>query len=268
MKIVHAKEEATGAAIENAFVAMEGYNTVLGECRVMEHSCPALLPERPHIVDIVASGTPEALDALYGAGTALAQLLARRSGKNSEIRIECEEEQRERLHFLGYRECDALVRMRRNHQHSPVIARLPAHCTIVFDQLADAYEARYFIERYDALFARGDGAAQLKAMQAKEGFSRTVMVAPSGLAGEILVWAEDGEGVIGHLYTAPPFRRQGVARYLLDLARRYFLDAGLQTSRMDVWQRLLPACRAASAAGFRPVQNLKEYAAIDIDWEE
>ena len=74
--------------------------------------------------------------------------------------------------------------------------------------------------------------------------------------------------MIGHLYTAPPFRRRGVARYLLDLARRYFLDAGLQTSRMDVWQRLLPACRAASAAGFRPVQNLKEYAAIDIDWEE
>ena len=89
MKIVHAKEEATGAAIENAFVAMEGYNTVLGECRVMEHSCPALLPERPHIVDIAAKGSPEALDALYGAGTALAQLLSRRSRQNSEIRIEC-----------------------------------------------------------------------------------------------------------------------------------------------------------------------------------
>ena len=59
-----------------------------------------------------------------------------------------------------------------------------------------------------------------------------------------------------------------MARYLLDLARSYFLDAGLQDSRMDVWQRLLPAMQAASAAGFRPAQVLKEYAAIDIDWEE
>ena len=105
-------------------------------------------------------------------------------------------------------------------------------------------------------------------MQAKDGFSRTVMVAPDGLAGEMLAWLEEGEGVIGYLYTAPAFRRQGVARYLLDLARSYFLDAGLQDSRMDVWQRLLPAMQAASAAGFRPAQVLKEYAAIDIDWEE
>ena len=31
MRILHAKDEATGAPIENAFVAMEGYDTVLGE---------------------------------------------------------------------------------------------------------------------------------------------------------------------------------------------------------------------------------------------
>ena len=268
MRILHAKDEATGAPIENAFVAMEGYDTVLGECQVEARSYPALLPERPHIVDIAAKGSSEALDALYGAGTALAQLLSRRSRQNSEIRIECGEAQRERLRALGYRERDALVRMRRKHRASPMIERLPAKCTIVFDQLTDPYEARYFIERYNTLFAREDGMAQLKEMQAKDGFSRTVMVAPDGLAGEMLAWLEEGEGVIGYLYTAPAFRRQGVARYLLDLARSYFLDAGLQESRMDVWQRLLPAMQAASAAGFRPAQVLKEYAAIDIDWEE
>ena len=79
MRILHAKDEATGAPIENAFVAMEGYDTVLGECQVEARSYPALLPERPHIVDIAAKGSSEALDVLYGAGTALAQLLSRRS---------------------------------------------------------------------------------------------------------------------------------------------------------------------------------------------
>ena len=113
MRILHAKDEATGAPIENAFVAMEGYDTVLGECQVEARSYLALLPERPHIVDIAAKGSSEALDALYGAGTALAQLLSRRSRQNSEIRIECGEAQRERLRALGYRERDALVRMRR-----------------------------------------------------------------------------------------------------------------------------------------------------------
>ena len=89
-------------------------------------------------------------------------------------------------------------------------------------------------------------------MQAKEGFSRTVMVSPDGLAGEMLAWLEEGEGVIGYLYTAPTFRRQGVARYLLDLARSYFLDAGLQDSRMDVWQRLCPPCRPLPPLGSGP----------------
>ena len=65
MRILHAKDEATGAPIENAFVAMEGYDTVLGECQVEARSYPALLPERPHIVDIVAKGQ------LRGAGRAV-----------------------------------------------------------------------------------------------------------------------------------------------------------------------------------------------------
>ena len=126
MRILHAKAEATGAPIENAFVAMEGYDTVRGECQVEARSYLALLPERPHIVDIAAKGSAEALDALYGAGTALAQLLSRRSRQNSEIRSECGEAQRERLRALGYRERDALVRMRRKPRARPMIERLPA----------------------------------------------------------------------------------------------------------------------------------------------
>ena len=44
MRILHAKDEATGAPIENAFVAMEGYDTVLGECRVEARSYPHCCP--------------------------------------------------------------------------------------------------------------------------------------------------------------------------------------------------------------------------------
>ena len=44
MRILHAKDEATGAPIENAFVAMEGYDTVLGECQVEARSYPHCCP--------------------------------------------------------------------------------------------------------------------------------------------------------------------------------------------------------------------------------
>ena len=268
MKILHARDENTGLVVENAFVAVEGHDVTLGRCAVKAHIFPELLPERPHIVDIEVSGEEHALDALYGAGTARARWIASNAGMNAEIRTECDDALRERLKALGYRGDDALVRMRRTHRSGPVIKRLPDRCTIVFDTLDDELEARYFVKRYNALFATDDGMTRLKALREKPGFSRTVMVAPEGLAGEMLAWAEDNDGVIGYLYTAPTFRRRGVADYLLDLARKYFLDAGILTSRMDVWERLYAAYGAASNAGFRPAEALKRYAAIDIDREE
>jgi len=268
MKILHARNEETDQALENTFVAIEGFDTELGRCQVTSHTYSTLLPERPHILDIDVQGAPETLDALYGAGTAYARLLAARSGLNAQIRIQCDDALRDRLNPLGYRETAAVVRLHRAHKSAPMTRRTPDKCTVVFDKLDDEYEARYFVQRYNTVFSTDAGMDYLKTLREKDRFSRIVMVSPAGLAGEMLTWVEDGVGVIGYLYTAPDFRRRGVAACLLDLSRKYFMEAGIDSSRMDVWTQLYAAYCTASHAGFRPMETLKRYVTIEIDRED
>ncbi len=268
MKILHARDENTAQPIENTFIAVEGRDTEVGRCTVTSQMLPKLFPDHPHIIDIEVTGREDALDALYGAGVARAQLAAMMEKQGAIIRTKGTNALRERLHPLGFRETDAEVRLERTHRRGPVIKQLPVRCTIVFDTLDDELEARYFIERYNEIYSTDTGREYLREVRSKQGFSRTVMAAPDGLAGEMLAWVEDGVGIIGYIYTSPRFRRRGVADYLLDLARKYFLDAGIEVSRIDIWTRMRAAHAMASNAGFRVAETLKRYLTIDINRED
>ena len=82
------------------------------------------------------------------------------------------------------------------------------------------------------------------------------MVSPDDLCGELLVWTEDGEGVIGIIQTARRWRRQGVASYLIEDARLYFASLGLSCSHFDVWLEApgcLPLARGLGYTGEDPL---------------
>lgn len=133
---------------------------------------------------------------------------------------------------------------------------LPEGCAIVRDFLADETERRFFLERYNACFGMRCGEEWLEEITSQPDFARILMVSPDDLCGELLVWTEDGEGVIGIIQTARRWRRQGVASYLIEDARLYFASLGLSCSHFDVWLEApgcLPLARGLGYAGEDPL---------------
>lgn len=267
MKIRHA-DAAPGQSVENTFIALDELESKIGEAGVQECMVPALCPERPHHILVRASCGPEAESALLGAATTRALVLARRSpGVPALVYAECAPGDAGRLsalEALGYRDEDGLVRTRKILKPGPIIRRLPAGCTIVRDYLADETEARFFLERYGAMFGRSRDAAWLKALRHMPDFARLLVVSPGGLAGEMVVWAEDGCGVVGIVQTTPAWQHKGVASYLMELARLYWLDRGCREAYFDVRTRLLGAARLAATSGFRPAEKLMRYPGIEV----
>ncbi len=267
MKIRHA-DAAAGLAVENTFIALDDLESKIGEASVQELLVPVLCPERPHQILVRASCEPEAENALLGAATARALMLARKKpDMPSLIYCECaprDQIRRDALESLGYRDEDGLLRTRKVLRQGPMIKRLPQGCTIVRDYLADENECKFFLERYGAMFGRGRDMAWLKGLKRLPGFARLLVIAPGGLAGEMVVWSEEKQGVIGIVETTPAWQRKGVASYLMELARLYFLELGLGEAYFDVRTRLIGAARLAATSGFRPAEMLMRYPSIDV----
>ncbi len=267
MKIRHA-DAAPGLAVENTFLALDDLESMIGEASVREWVTPMLCPERPHQILVRAKCEPAAENALLGAATTRALMLARKKADMpSLVYCECTPGDAVRmgvLEALGYRDEDGLVRTRRALKHGPIVRKLPPGCTIVRDYLADEVECRFFLERYNLMFGRSRDLAWLKGLKHMPDFARLLVIAPSGLAGEMVVWSEDGVGVIGIVQTTPAWQRKGVASYLMDLARWYFLDRGISEASFDVRTRLTGATRLAATSGFRPAEMLMRYPSIDV----
>jgi GNAT superfamily N-acetyltransferase len=267
MKIRHA-DAAPGQSVENTFIALDDLESKIGEAGVQECFVPALCPARPHQILVRADCDPAAESALLGAATARALVLARqRPDLPALVYAECEPGDAGRmraLEALGYRDEDGLVRTRKQLRHGPITRKLPAGCTIVRDYLADENEREFFLERYNAMFGSSRDAAWLKALRYMPDFARLLVISPTGLAGEMVVWSEEGEGVCGVVQTTPAWQNRGVASYLMELARLYWLDRGLTQAYFDVRTRLIAAARLAATSGFRPAEKLMRYPAIDI----
>jgi len=267
MKIRHA-DAAAGLPVENTFIALDDLESKIGEASVQETMTPVLCPERPHQILVRASCEAAAESALLGAATTRALVLARKKPEvPSLVYCECapgDVSRMEALEALGYRNEDGLVRTRRALKHGPIIKKLPPGCTIVRDYLADESESRFFLERYNLMFGRSRDMAWLKGLKHMPDFARLLVIAPTGLAGEMAVWSEDGRGVIGIVQTVPAWQRKGVASYLMDLARWYFLDRGIAQAHFDVRTRLTAAARLAATSGFRPAEMLMRYPGIEV----
>ncbi len=267
MKIRHA-DAAEGLCVENTFIALDDLESKIGEASVQESMTPVLFPDRPHQILVRAKCDAASESALLGAATTRALVLARKKPESPAlVYCECEPGDANRmsaLEALGYRDEDKLVRTRRALKHGPIIRKLPAGCTIVRDYLADENEGKFFLERYNAMFGRSRDMAWLKALKRMPDFARLLVISPTGLAGEMVVWSEDGRGVVGIVQTTPAWQRKGVASYLMDLARWYFLDRGISEAYFDVRTRLTGASRLAATSGFRPAETLMRYPAIDV----
>lgn len=269
MTIRHVIDERSGREDENRFEALDDFDNRIGEATVTVKRLFSLYPRQPLRIRVSAEGDDEAMHALLGAATAMALKIAKADPKvAARVYFECPPDDQMMIGTLktfGYEDDDGVVQMRRRLMPGPIMRSLPEGLTVVRDYLLDGIEAKYFLARYNEIFGESRNQAWLAELREKSDFSRILLVSEDGLAGEMLVWSDGFYGVIGALHTAPNWRRKGVASYLLELSRIFFLEHGVYRSTFDIWLRLNPAGKLAYSLDYEPGDMLLRYPGIDVN---
>ena len=261
------REGMHGISPENIFEAVEPRSgSVVGRCVVSEEVRPLMFPERPYQVRLDFEGEDETLDTLLGASLARARALCSAQKESARIYAGCDPEDAELLDTLrqyGFRDNDGLMRMRVRLPRY-IDAKQPMGCVVVHDRLEDAQEQRYFLERYNELYGADMDMAWLNSLTKRDGFCRILTVAPTGMAGEVLVWQDNGCGVIEFFNTARRWRGMGVASYMMALACRFLNEKGCREAVSDVRARMPIARHVLEKSGFQPDRLIMRYPGIDV----
>lgn len=268
MKIRAAAGPDKTGQTENTFIAVDDLENQMGVCHIEPKLLPELLPGRPCQICISAEGDPSAMLHLLGSALTRAMILARESGENARIYAQCAPDDPDRMELyrtIGFINDDALVRMSRRVISGPNVVRLPEDCVFVMDDLTDLQERTFFLTRQTQLFQRENAVAWLEQITEKPLMKRLLLTSREGLVGELVCWAEKDEGVIGLVYTAPAWRRKGMATYLLEAARQYFYRMRLPESHIDVRLCMIPAMNLAATAGYRQSRTLIQLPGMNLE---
>ena len=252
---------------ENTFVARDDRKRRVGVVGVSVREMEMLFPERPLQYVIRMDSHESAMAALFGAAVAHIRMVALESDIPSRAYAEInvgDEEALRVLEALGFKNTDGVMRMHRRVTGEENYHLPPKGCTIVRDFLNDPIERRFFLERYNRMYGLENDEKWLEEIVSQPDFARILMVSPDDLCGELLVWTEDGEGVIGMIQTARRWQRKGVAAYLMEDARLYFRSLGIQNSRMDVWMKAPGAMKLARAAGYTDGEPILLYPEMNL----
>ncbi|MBR6767844.1 MAG: GNAT family N-acetyltransferase [Clostridia bacterium] len=267
MILRHSREPVDGQPVENTFVAIdEMTGDQLGACTIFCDDNPALYPNRPYQVRMQLEG-PDIPDRLLGASFARAREICVSSGTFCRLYTRCEpddDELLESLHALGFRDNDGLVKMR---LRLPVLQdyQLPVGCAIVQDDLTDPIEQKYFLERYNQLYNTDHGLAWLNDYIKRDAFKRILVVTTTGMAGEILIWRERENGVIGYIQTARRWRHRGVGSALVAIACEAFAKMHLYSAEANIRVRVPHVLTMLEKLGFQQAELLMRYPGIDIN---
>ena len=266
MILRHERDLNAGLVTENTFEAVdERSGAVIGSCRIYTHQNAELFPGRPLRIYMDIQGDPVP-DALLGAAVARAKGIAQNADMPCRIFTQVDPEDDDRmtaLSALGCKDNDGLVCMRRETGNECEI-QLPISCVLVQDDLDDPIEQKFFLERYNQLYNEDNDFEWLQDFRSREGFSRILIVAPTGMAGEAVIWQEDGAGKIGWLYVSRKWRNHGVSRCLLDLACEAFAKEGVAIAEAEIQARIPGMLHVMESASFRQAELILRYPGIDI----
>ena len=263
-----AKPGVTGAARNNRFIAVDELENRLGSCTVEPFDRGVTMPGRKYELRISAAGEGTAVRQLLGTALTRALVLAKEKGVNARIYAECAPDDEYRMELftgVGLIDDDALIRMSRPVVQGPGIVRLPEGCVYIEDDLSDPKERKFFLERQAKLFGREEPEKWLQQIETYRMMKRMLLTTRDGLAGELLCWAEKGDGVIGVVYTAPAWRRKGVGLYLMEAARQYFYQMRLKESHVELRIRQKALMRMAASAGYRQSEVLMRLPGMNVD---
>lgn len=267
MILRHFRETMDGQTSENTFEAVdERSGAAVCTCTIYVHENAELFPARPVRIYLDIQGSPVP-DALLGAAVARAKEIALNTKAPCRIFTQVEPDNTAlmtSLSILGFKDSDGLVCMRRSLNEEADV-QPPLSCVVVKDDLDDAIEQKYFLERYNQLFSEECDFEWLQDFRNRKGFGRILIVAPTGMAGEAVTWQEGGRGKIGWIFVSRKWRKHGVSKCLLDIACREFEKAGLSCAEAEVQARIPGMLRAMEGGGFRQAELILRYPGIDYN---
>jgi len=266
MILRHARETMDGQAAENTFEAVdERSGNAICTCTIYVHESEELFPARPLRIYLDIQGAPVP-DALLGAAIARAKEIALQANMPCRIFTQVEPDNSNlmtSLSAMGLKDSDGLVCMRRETGNEADV-QVPLSCVVVMDDLDDPIEQKYFLERYNQLFSEDCDFEWLQDFRSSKDFKRILIVAPTGMAGETVIWQENGRGKIGWLFVSRKWRKHGVAKCLLDLACAEFEKAGLRWAEAEIQARIPGMLHVMENASFRQAELIMRYPGIDI----
>lgn len=267
MILRHAREPIDGLPFENTFEAIdERSGSPVCTCTIYSHENAELFPARPTRIYLDIQGGPVP-DALLGAAVARAKEIALQGSAPARIFTQVDPQDSAllaSLSALGFKDNDGLVRM----QQTPLNATAtepPLSCVVVEDDLDDPIEQKYFLERYNQLFNEEHDFEWLQDFLSHKNFKRILIVAPTGMAGETIIWEKDQCGCIAWLFVSRKWRMHGVSRCLLDLACNALKAQGLNIAEAEIQARMPGMLRVMEGAGFRQNELILRYPGIDIN---
>lgn len=267
MILRHAREPIDGQATENTFEAVDEHSgTAICTCTIYVRENAELFPSRPLRIYLDIQGTPVP-DALLGAAVARAKEIALQSALPCRIFTQVDARDNAlmaSLDAIGFKDNDGLVCMQRAITDE-VVPEPPLSCVVVHDDLDDPIEQKYFLERYNQLFNEERDFEWLQDFRNHREFSRILIVAPTGMAGEIILWQENGHGYIGWLFVSRKWRKHGVSKCLLALACAEFKKQNLTLAESEVQVRIPGVLHMMESAGFHQAELLLRYPGIDMN---
>ena len=267
MILKHSRIPVDGQPPENTFYAMdERSGEILGKSIIYVDRNSVLYPTRPLQVRIQLNNA-DVPDKLLGATIARARQICALSGEYCRVYAHCaphDSKLMERLTPFGFQDTDGLVRMQLRLP-TPHINKTPAGCSVVYDDLSDPMEQKYFLERYNKLFNVDHDIEWLRQFIDHPNFTRILTVSSDGIAGEVLLWREQYSGVVGFIQTSKHWRRLGVATFMLSLACELFEQWDLYCAEASVRVRHPHMLKLMTKAGFKQTELLMRYPGFDIN---
>lgn len=104
------------------------------------------------------------------------------------------------------------------------------------------------------------GYKQLKNKQKNSSWTAFIVRENGILVGSIMAWVdEDGDGIIEDLFVRNPWRKQGIAKYMLSQALTYLQDHGCAFAELQVETANISALSLYHSVGFKEVSEEVRY---------
>jgi GNAT superfamily N-acetyltransferase len=247
--VVSSEIDKFGTQKENILIAHDECGEAQGVVCIYPFFAYDTEPEHPHnlYLHFRAEGTEDlselVKDVLLEKALERASEIKSEAGQTRTRVYTCffEYQKDEIAYFIerGFMHDEGMYILERQNDVELPHVELPECITIQSWKMRTDMEQKRFIETHRKIFPRHPYTAKrLQEIKSLPGWNNFTALSETKIAGNIMMYIEDentGIGYIEDLFVQRQWRQQGVAKYLLVKALRYFQEIGIARIRLEVW---------------------------------